>query len=300
MGTPDFSLKSLTALYEAKFNVVGVYTRAPKPSGRNYKMQKSVVHQFAEEKNIPVYHPKNFKSQEEVEIFRALNPDLAIVSSYGIIITQDVLDIPKYGFINIHASLLPRWRGASPVQSSILAGDKKTGITIMKMDAGIDTGDIISMKAVDIFPETSCGELMDKLGDLGASMILETLDNFDDSLSKSRKQPENNATYAQKVTKDLSRIDWNKPAEDVLRQIKAFSPDPAAWAEVDGVRLKVFDAETTETSSHLNPGLIQKNMIAACRTGSLKLTSIQPSGKNKMSGEDFMRGRQNLIGAILK
>ncbi|MDR2157695.1 MAG: methionyl-tRNA formyltransferase [Holosporaceae bacterium] len=300
MGTSDFSLKSLVALHEARLNVAGVYTQAPKPSGRKYKIQKSVVHRFAEEKNIPVYCPKNFKSQEEIEFFRSLKPDLAIVSSYGLIIPQSLLDVPPRGFINIHASLLPRWRGASPIQSSILAGDRETGISIMKMDAGIDTGNIISMKSIKILPETTYGELSRQLGDLGATMLLETLDDLEANLAKSQKQPEEGAVYAPKISGDSCRINWNDSAENILRHIKAFSPTPAAWTEIKDVRLKILDANIYEINSRQQSGLILENAVVACGIGSLKLLELQPSGKNKMSGDDFIRGRQQLIGCVMK
>jgi methionyl-tRNA formyltransferase len=298
MGTSDFSLKSLVAIYEAGFNIVGVYTRAPKPAGRNYKLQKSVVHEFAEQKGIPVYCPPNFKSKEEVETFRSLNPSAVVVSSYGLIIPQRLLNIPPNGFLNIHASMLPRWRGASPILSAIWAGDKESGITIMKMDAGVDTGDIIAMKSVAILPETTHGELEDQLGDLGADMILETLNDLECSLANARKQPEEGATYAKKIEKDSSRINWNDSAKNILRHIKAFSPDPAAWTEIDGLRVKIIDAKIADEECNLQCGLLGENMIVACQTGSLKLTVVQPSGKNKMSGEAFIRGRKDLVGKI--
>ncbi|MDR0631840.1 MAG: methionyl-tRNA formyltransferase [Holosporaceae bacterium] len=299
MGTSDFSLKALIALYEAKFPIVGVYTQAPKPAGRSYKIQKSIVHKFAEEKKLPVYCPRSFKSAGEVELFRSLNPDVAVVSSYGLIIPKELLNIPPAGFINIHASLLPRWRGAAPIQSAILAGDQKTGITIMKMDDGVDTGDIISQKSVDISPRTSHGELADQLGDLGAAMILETLNNLDYSIPQSRKQPADGVTYAKKISKNSCRINWNDSAENVLRHIKAFSSIPAAWTEIDDILLKIFNAEIVDKNVDVQCGTINENMIVTCKTGALKLTEIQPSGKNKMSGEDFIRGRKNLIGRII-
>ncbi|MDR1982487.1 MAG: methionyl-tRNA formyltransferase [Holosporaceae bacterium] len=300
MGTSDFSLKSLAAIHEAKFNVIGVYTRPPKPTGRSYRIQKSIIHRFAEEKNIPVYCSKNFRSDEEVELFRSLKPDLAIVSSYGLIIPQNMLNIPTYGFINIHASLLPRWRGATPIQSSILAGDNQTGITIIKMDSGIDTGNIILAEPIDISSKTNYGELSDRLGALGASMILKVLNDIDNSLLKSQKQPQEGSTYAKKITTDSCRINWNDSAENILRHIKAFSPIPAAWTEIDDMRIKIFDAELIDANSNLQPGFVQESMIIACKVKSLKLIEIQSAGKNKMSGDDFVRGRRNLIGKIAK
>jgi methionyl-tRNA formyltransferase len=300
MGTADFSLKALAAIHEAQFNIAGVYTQTPKPFGRNYKIQKSVVHKFAEEKGIPVYCPENFKPQVEIDIFRSLEPNMAIVSSYGLIIPKNLLSIPACGFINIHASLLPRWRGASPIQAAILAGDKKAGITIMKMDAGVDTGDIISTQSIDIFPETTFGKLSEQLGNLGAKMILKFLGDVENNLQQSRTQPEEGATYAKKITKDLRKINWNDSAVNILRHIKAFSPLPAAWMEIEDVYLKILDAVVLEESTPHSPGVICENMVVSCRVGSLRLTEVQSSGTRKMSGEDFVRGRKDLIGKIAK
>ncbi|MDR0677309.1 MAG: methionyl-tRNA formyltransferase [Holosporaceae bacterium] len=296
MGTSDFSLKALVALCETGFNIAAVYTRPPKPFGRNYQIQKSLVHQFAENKNIPVYCPKNFKTQEEVEFFRSLNVDLAIVASYGLIIPQSILEIPPHGFINIHASLLPRWRGAAPIQAAILAGDKETGITIMKMDDGIDTGDIISMESVIIFPKTTHEELSNQLGNLGAKMIVETLQNFDQIIPQARKQPEKGSVYAPKIEKKSCRIDWTNSVDTILRQVMAFSPIPGAWTEISGIRVKILDAEI-ENHEKINSsvGILDKSAIVSCGIGNIKLITVQPSGKNRMSGVDFIKGRKHLI-----
>jgi methionyl-tRNA formyltransferase len=298
MGTSDFSLKALIALRNDGFKIAAVYTREPKPSGRNYRIHKSPVHEFAEKEKIPVFCPKSFKSEEETKLFESLRPDLAVVSSYGLIIPQKILNIPPYGFINIHASLLPRWRGAAPVQSAILAGDKETGITIMKMDAGIDSGDIILAESIEISPETTGGELSERLGDLGARMISEVLNDFDNSLSKSRKQPEEGVSYAKKITDESCQIDWNNSAENILRQIKAFSPVPAARSKVCGLCLQILDAEKAEGLRQTTPGLISEGMIVACGIGALKLRTVRPAGKNQMSGEAFLRGRRELIGKV--
>jgi methionyl-tRNA formyltransferase len=298
MGTGDFSLKALVALYEFGVDLV-VYTKPPQPSGRNYKVQKSAVHNFAEEKEIPFFFPRHFRSQDEVEKFRLLKPDLAIVSSYGLIIPQSLLDIPPYGFINIHASILPRWRGAAPIQSALLAGDSETGISIMKMDAGVDTGDIISTKSINISEKITHGELSHQLGNLGAAMIIETLKDLEKCLSNSRKQPEEGVTYAQKITKSDCKIDWNDCAESILRRIRAFAPTPAAWTEIEDLRIKIFDAEIIENGENSTPGLVSDDLVVTCRVGSLKLTDIQPAGKNRMSGKDFLRGHKNFVGKIL-
>lgn len=319
MGTGDFSLKALEKIFELEeHNIIAVYTQAPKPSGRNQKIHKSAVHQFSEAHNITVFTPKSLRKHAEAEIFAKIAPDLAIVSSYGLIIPQNILDIPRYGFINIHASALPRWRGAAPIQAAILAGDQQTGITIMKIDAGVDTGDIISMQKVNITAKTNYGELSETLGNLGAKMIVETLENLEENLKNSYKQPEDGATYAPKISKEDCRINWNKSANEILRQIMALAPNPAAWSELDGLRVKILDANLTTTEE--DPLQPQKNiakpeknlhqapkigevmsgasgkMFVKCGEGVLEIAKIQPAGKNVMSGNDFLRGRANCIG----
>ncbi len=309
MGSSDFSLKALNALFEKyqknnKFKIIAVYTQAPKPSGRNYKVQKTIVHNFAELYEISVFTPKTLRSVEQFELFKSLQPDIAIVAAYGLIVPRNILDIPPLGFINIHASALPRWRGAAPIQSAILAGDKKTGITIMKMDEGIDTGDIISMNFLDIHQKTNYAELSEKMGNLGAEMIIDTLENIEDRLSNSLKQSENGATYAAKFSKESCKIDWTKSAEDILRQIMAFSTTSSAWTEIEGVRIKVLDADiVTNESKNESSGTIleeHKNALVACGSGFLKSILIQPAGKNIMSGSDFIRGHKNLVGKLFK
>ena len=310
MGTSYFSLKSLYLLHEKQktgalrdFEVVAIYTQAPKPAGRNYKLHKSPVHEFAEKNDIPVFTPKSLRKDEQLEIFRSLDPDLSIVSSYGLIIPQNILDVPTFGFINIHASLLPRWRGAAPIQAAILAGDSQTGITIMKMDAGIDTGDIISMRSVEISPKTNHGDLEDELGNLGAKMIVDTVMDFENSLKNSYTQPDACATYASKISKDTCRIDWSCSAKDVLRKVMAFAPVPSAWTEIDGLRIKILDANITEREkSEDSKGSVGKiisdatGVFVSCLDGFVKLEKIQPAGKNAMSASDFINGKKDIIG----
>lgn len=283
MGSSDFSLAALKKLSEDGFNIIAVYTRMPKPNGRNYKIKKTVVHEYAESKNIPVFTPKTLRDEEQVKIFSDLKSDITIVSSYGLIIPENVLD--KSIFINIHGSLLPRWRGASPIQSAILAGDKETGISIMKMDAGLDTGDVILMKSVKIFPETTFGELSKSLAELGADMMEETLLNFDKYFYNAKKQSEEGACYASKISKEMGKIDWEDSCENILRKIKAFSPSPAAWMELNDLRIKILDASIVNSSDDFS-----KDFTMKCSDGILRLDVVQPAGKNKMSGQDFIRG----------
>jgi methionyl-tRNA formyltransferase len=297
MGTSDFSLTALRSLLDAGLNVVAVYTQAPKPSGRNYKIHRSPVHNFAEKRSIAVYTPQTLKSDQE-ELFRSLEANLAVVSSYGLIIPHNILQIPTYGFLNIHASLLPRWRGAAPLRSAILTGDSKTGITIMKMDAGVDTGDIVAIKAIDISEKINHGELEKRLGCLGAEMIVDIIHNLEENLSKARKQPEEGAIYAPKVKKESGKINWHNAAKNILQQIMAFSPTPGAWCEIAGTRVQIFDAEIVIEDSIHEVGHISAGMVVACGAASLRLTLLRPAGKNKMSGEDFLRGHKHFIEKI--
>lgn len=283
MGSTEFSLVSLKKLCEDGFNVVAVYTREPKPVGRHYKLTKTVVHEFAESKNIPVYTPKTFRDEENVKIFADLKPDVAVVSAYGLIIPQVMLDMIP--FINIHASLLPRWRGAAPIQRAILAGDKETGITIMRMDAGLDTGDVLSMKSVNIDEEMNSGELSEVMAQLGAEMIEETLLNLDKSLEKATKQSEEGACYAQKIDKKEAKFDLSDSAIEIVRKVKAFATAPGAWTEVEGKRLKVLDASLIE-----NPENHKDDLIFESSDGKWMAKVVQPEGKKPMAGSDFRRG----------
>ena len=283
MGSTEFSLASLKKLYEDGFNIVAVYSREPKPVGRHYKLTKTVVHEFAESKNIPVYTPKNFKDEEEVKIFADLKADVAVVSAYGLIIPQTLLDLAP--FINIHGSLLPRWRGAAPIQRAILAGDAETGISIMKMDAGLDTGDVISIKPVKISNEMNYGQLSEILAQLGAEMIEETLLNLKESLTRATKQSENGACYAHKIDKKEARFDLSDSAVSIVRKIKAFAPIPGAWAELNGKRLKILDASLTENDKNYKDDLVFESP-----DGKWIAKIVQPEGKKPMSGRDFRRG----------
>ena len=283
MGSTDFSLASLRKLCEDGFNVVAVYSREPKPVGRHYKLTKTVVHEFAESRNIPVYTPKTFRDEESVQIFAGLNPDIAVVSAYGLIIPQVMLDIVP--FINIHGSLLPRWRGAAPIQRAILAGDNKTGISIMKMDKGLDTGDIISMKSINIDEEMNSGELSKNLALLGAEMIEETLLNIDESLKKAIKQPEDGACYAQKIDKKEAKFDLSDSAIEIVRKVKAFAPAPGAWTELDGKRLKILDASLVKDRE-----IYEDDLVFESADGNWVARVVQPEGKKPMAGNDFRRG----------
>jgi methionyl-tRNA formyltransferase len=283
MGSTEFSLASLKKLYEDGFNIVAVYSREPKPVGRHYKLTKTIVHEFAESKHIPVFTPKTFRNEEQIKIFSDLKADVAVVSAYGLIIPQNLLDLAP--FINIHGSLLPRWRGAAPIQRAILAGDKETGISIMKMDAGLDTGDVISMKSVKIDEEMNYQQLSEILAQLGAEMVEETLLDLDNSLKKATKQPEEGACYAHKIDKKVSKFDLSDSAFEIVRKVKAFALTPGAWTELNGKRLKVLDASLVKNDDNCKDDLVFESS-----DGKWIAKLVQPEGKKPMPGRDFRRG----------
>lgn len=280
MGSTEFSLVSLKSLCEEGFNVVAVYTREPKPMGRRYKLTPTIVQEFAESKGIPVYTPKSLRRDEVIKEFTEIRPDLVIVSAYGLIIPQAFLDIVP--FINIHGSLLPRWRGAAPIQRAILEGDKETGISIMKMDAGLDTGDVISMRSVEIDPEMNYGQLSAILATLGAEMIKETIINLEESLNKATKQVEEGSCYAQKVDKKEAKFNLSDNANEIVRKVKAFSPVPGAWFDLNGKRIKVLDASLDKRD--------EDDFVFESENGVWVAKLLQPEGKRVMTGQDFKRG----------
>ena len=226
MGTPDFAAIALRALIDAGHDIVCAYTQPPKPSGRGHKLTKSSVQQLAEEHNIAVITPRSLRDTSEQEKFSALQLDVAVVAAYGLILPQAILDAPRHGCINIHGSLLPRWRGAAPIHRALLAGDNETGISIMQMDAGLDTGDVLSMQSVPITNASTTTQLHDELAVLGGRMIVDALNKIDHW--QPQKQPDNGVTYAQKITKDENRINWTQPADMIDRQVRALNPWPGA------------------------------------------------------------------------
>lgn len=298
MGTPDFAKQALQSILRAGYNVVSVYTQAPKPIGRKQVYQKSVVHQLAEDSGIPVHTPSSLKKEEIINEIRAQNPDLIIVAAYGFIIPKSILSIPKYGCINIHASILPRWRGAAPIQHAIMAGDDETGITVMKMDAGMDTGDIIDIKKVPISSSTTYIDLLSDLSSLGAEMIVDVLGHLDNKLRNAYKQPEDGVTIAGKITKSMEQIDWNRPSIEIQNNIRAFYPSPSMWSQIHGIRLKILSARVVSEVSNVDAGtVLNTDFIVKCGEGThLQALKVQPSGKSPMSAKAFINGHQDVIG----
>ncbi|OWY02427.1 methionyl-tRNA formyltransferase [Thioclava sp. IC9] len=285
MGTPEFSVPVLEALAGAH-EVVAVYSQPPRPAGRGKKERPSPVHAKAEELGIEVRTPRNFKAPEDREAFAALNADIAVVVAYGLILPQAILDAPAKGCLNIHASLLPRWRGAAPIHRAIMAGDSQTGICIMQMEAGLDTGPVLLREATEIGATETTGELHDRLSAMGARLILDALSEIDSLILQ--PQPENGVTYAAKIDKAEARVDWTRPADEVIRHINGLSPFPGAWTEIAGERIKLLRAAPAEGSGA--PGEILDGFTIACGTGALEILEAQRPGKRPMSGDDVLRG----------
>ncbi|OOY09273.1 methionyl-tRNA formyltransferase [Thioclava sp. ES.031] len=285
MGTPEFSVPVLEALAGAH-EVVAVYSQPPRPAGRGKKERPSPVHAKAEELGIEVRTPRNFKAPEDRDAFAALNADIAVVVAYGLILPQAILDAPAKGCLNIHASLLPRWRGAAPIHRAIMAGDSQTGICIMQMEAGLDTGPVLLREATEIGATETTGELHDRLSAMGARLILDALSEIDSLILQ--PQPEDGVTYAAKIDKAEAQVDWTRPADEVIRHINGLSPFPGAWTEIAGERIKLLRAAPAEGSGA--PGEILDGFTIACGTGALEILEAQRPGKRPMSGADVLRG----------
>ncbi|NKD76956.1 methionyl-tRNA formyltransferase [Haematospirillum sp. H1815] len=288
MGTPDFAVPALRAL-ASRHTVAKVYCQPPRPAGRGQALRPSAVQRAAESLDLDAHYPVSLRGAEEVEALAALKPDVAVVAAYGLILPQAILDIPVLGCINIHGSLLPRWRGAAPVHRAIMAGDTETGITIMQMEAGLDTGPMLLRKAVPITDTTTTGLLHDTLAETGATLILEALDGLEQGTLKAVPQPEKGITYAEKINKAEARIDWDNHSSKVARHINGLSPFPGAWFEHAGTRIKVLAAEPVEGQGQ--PGAILDNgFTVACSHGAVRLLSLQRAGRDPMDAEAFYRG----------
>ncbi|MDE0254610.1 MAG: methionyl-tRNA formyltransferase [Rhodospirillaceae bacterium] len=301
MGTPEFALVAVKALAAAGHDLAGVYTRPPRRAGRGKALRPSPVQVWAESRGLPVRTPASFAEQEAVAEFTALKADAAIVAAYGLILPQAVLDTPVHGCLNIHASLLPRWRGAAPIQRAIQAGDAETGITIMQMDAGLDTGPILMQRRVPIADGTTAGGLHDELAALGAEAMAEVLAWLDGAAAGDlapRLQPGSGATYARKIAKSEARIDWSQPAAHIERTVRAFDPAPGAFFDAGGQRIRVLCAELAEGAGA--PGtVLDGNLTVACGEGALRPLRVQRQGKDPMAAADLQRGFAIPAGTIL-
>lgn len=290
MGTPDFSVPILDALVSAGHQVACVYCQPPRPAGRGQQLQPSPVQRRAEALGIPVRHPKTLRTADAQAEFRDLALDCAVVAAYGLILPQPVLDAPRHGCINVHASLLPRWRGAAPIQRAIQAGDRETGVTIMQMEAGLDTGPMLLKDTLPIGPRTTARELHDALSALGAELIVAALDLLEAGALTPEPQPEAGVTYAAKLTKEEGLLDFAKPAAELDRQVRGLTPWPGCWFEaVIGEKVKVLAAEPARGEDE--PGtLLDGTFRVACGTGALRLLTVQRPGKGPVDGAAFLRG----------
>ncbi|WP_254473586.1 methionyl-tRNA formyltransferase [Bartonella sp. B1098] len=295
MGTPSFSVPVLHALLDAGHDVVAVYSQPPRPAGRRgLKLIPSPVQNAAEEKSIPVFTPQTLKTAEQQAQFAALRVDAAVVVAYGLLLPKAILETPRFGCFNAHASLLPRWRGAAPIQRAIMAGDKKTGMMIMKMDEGLDTGPIALSRSIPITDTTTMGELSNKLSYIGAELMIETLSTLEKGQLKLTPQSEEGITYAAKIKKEETRIDWTKSAEFIHRYIRALSPFPGCWCNMNIVgqeeRVKILGSRLI-TGLSLEIGRIEPNsLIVHCGQGLLEITHLQRSGGKVLESATFLRG----------
>ena len=289
MGTPDFAATALAALLDAGREVVAVYSQPPRPAGRGQKARPSPVQTLAERHGLPVETPTSLKADAARAAFAGYAPGVAVVAAYGLILPPDILAAPARGCLNIHASLLPRWRGAAPIQRAIEAGDRETGVTIMQMDDGLDTGDMLLTRKVPIGPETTGGELHDALAALGAKTIVEALERLDAGTLSPTPQPAAGVTYARKIDKAETRLDWALAAADLANKIRAFNPWPGTFFELDGQPIRVLAAEAAEGDGA--PGTrLGAGLTIACGRNALHLTEVQRPGKAAMDADAFLRG----------
>lgn len=286
MGTPDFSVPVLDALHDAGHQILAVYTQPPRPAGRGKRDRPGAVHQRAMSLGLPVRHPVSLKGAEAQADFAAFDAEIAVVVAYGLILPQAVLDAPRRGCLNIHASLLPRWRGAAPIHRAIMAGDAQTGVCIMRMEAGLDAGPVLLRESVAIEPEDTTGTLHDRLSALGGTLIRSALDRLDDLTPV--PQSAEGVTYAAKIDKAEARVDWTRPAAVVDAQIRGLSPFPGAWCEIGGERVKLLGSRVAEGEGE--PGQVLAGLTVACRTGAVAITRLQRAGGRAQTTEDALRG----------
>ncbi len=284
MGTPEFSVPMLDALHEAH-EIIAVYCQPPRPAGRGKADRPTPVHARALELGLPVRHPVSLRSETAAKEFAALGADVAVVVAYGLILPQAILDAPRFGCLNIHASLLPRWRGAAPIHRAILAGDVETGVCIMQMEAGLDTGPVLDWEATPIGPEETTSDLHDRLSAMGSRMIVHTLSHLP---RPAVPQAAEGVTYAAKIDKAEARIDWARPAVEVDRQIRGLSPFPGAWCQINGERVKLLRCRLAEGTGQA--GKVLGGLTIACGTGAVQVTLAQREGKKPMPPDEFLRG----------
>jgi methionyl-tRNA formyltransferase len=296
MGSPDFAVPTLDALVDAGHEVIAAYTQPPRPAGRGKGERPTPVEIRARDLGIEVHSPKSLRREEDHEAFEALDADVAVVAAYGQILPQAILDAPVMGCLNVHASLLPRWRGAAPIQRAIMAGDESTGVTIMQMEAGLDTGPMLLKRAVEI-GDKNAAQLTEELAKLGAEMMVEVLADLPSY--EPIPQPEDGITYAAKISKEEARIDWSRPAAELVRHVQGLAPFPGAWFEADGERIKLLAAENARGVAM--PGeVVDDQLTIACGSGAIRPTLVQRAGKGAMSSDELLRGFAIPKGSVLQ
>ena len=291
MGTPEFSVPTLEVLINKKFEIISIYTQPPKKSKRGQKLNISPVQKFSEENNLPIRNPDNLNNDKEYNFIKSLSADIAVVVAYGKLIPKDILKTTKLGFINIHASLLPKWRGAAPIQRAIMNGDKKTGVSIMKIEEELDCGPIIASRELELDTSATYGETAKKLSETGANLLIESLKKIESGNSKFVEQVHSEATYAKKINKKETKINWNSNADKVIAQIHGLNPNPGAWFEFEKERIKVWKAKKLLANGR--PGaVLEENLTVACKSDSIQILEIQREGKNKQLTQDFLLGKK--------
>ena len=298
MGTPEFSVPTLEALIKNKFNIVSVYTQPPTKSKRGQKINVSPIEEFSKKNKINFKNPINLNSDKELKIFKELSPDIVVVVSYGQIISKNFLNITKFGFINIHASLLPKWRGAAPIQRAIMNGDKKIGVSIMKIEEKLDSGPVLASKEIELGQNATHGEIEKTLSVMGANLLVENLKRLESDNSKFIGQVHSEATYAKKIDKGETKINWSLDATKVLAHIHGLSPSPGAWFEYVNERFKVLRAKIS-TANGKSSYVLDENLTVACKSNSIQILELQRQGKNKQTAKEFLLGKKINSGSIL-
>ncbi len=295
MGSPDFSVPVLDALNAAGHEIVCVYCQQPRPAGRGQKDRRTPVHDRAAELGLSIRHPGSLRSPEDLSAFAALNADIAVVAAYGLVLPSGILSAPKQGCVNIHASLLPRWRGAAPIHRAVMAGDGETGISIMRMDAGLDTGPVLLRTATPINATDTAGDVHDRLSAMGAALITGALDRLNEMIPEPQEAQE--ATYARKIDGNETRVDWNRPAHFVDRQIRGLSPIPGAWTTFKGERIRLLSSVPADGRGKAGQ-VLDRNLTIACGTGAVCVTRLQRAGRRAMDTAEAMIGWKDAPGTF--
>ena len=298
MGTSEFSVPILEVLIKNKFSIVTVYTQPPKKSKRGQKINPSPIEEFSKKNKINIRNPINLNNDEEFKIFKKLSPDIVVVVAYGQIIPKNFLNIPKFGFINIHASLLPKWRGAAPIQRAIMNRDKKIGVSIMKIEEKLDSGPVLASKEIELDQNAIHGDIEKKLSKVGADLLIENLKNLKEGNLKFINQIHSEATYAKKIDKNETKINWDLDASKALAHIHGLSPSPGAWFEYENERFKVLRAKIS-TANGKSSYVLDENLIVACKSNSIQILELQRQGKNKQTVKEFLLGKKIGTGSIL-